>query len=124
MGNRFRVIKLTEDSKLGGAIKIAAWVVTGLMIGSFLLALSASGKFAQNPHVPDLATGRTIPLSLRGTGTVYVNLAEWDSVSIYWSAVNVFTGAWFFLLVTVIVLWTYVRFIQKKPPPPEYNARE
>lgn len=55
------------------------------MIISLVLSIAASGKFGNNPHQPDLATGHEIALSVRGLGTVYLTQAEWSSVAPYWN---------------------------------------
>ena len=47
--------------------------------------------------VPNAATGQVIPLSVRGTGTVYLDAAEWSKMAPYWYfyTISLWSGATF-----------------------------
>ncbi len=40
------------------------------------------------PKSPNLIMGETIPISIRGTGTVYLNEQEWHRLAPYWYFYN------------------------------------
>jgi hypothetical protein len=74
------------------AQKIIGIVLSILMMGSLLAALSSSAGIRNDPKAPDPGTGHTIPLSVRGAGTVYLDQAEWTAIAPYWNTFYVFLG--------------------------------
>lgn len=97
-------------SKLSQAIPIALLI---LAIVSLLIALSVSGKFTNNPKVPDPSTGHTIAFTARGLGTVYLTQNEWDSVAPYWHAFYASLGAFIAFVVASFIYVTWRSFIKE-----------
>lgn len=61
-------------------------VSTGLLfcwLGAFIVMGSVEAKFRDSPQVEDPLTGHTIPLTLKGTGTVYLTDSEWSDFAPY-----------------------------------------
>ena len=93
------------------------------MLVSAVVAESASGKFAHDPLVPDLFTGHTIPLSMKGTGTVYLTEAEWQSIAPYWNITYVISGLLAAFLAARLIFEGYQSFMQEWRRPDGKNDK-
>jgi hypothetical protein len=91
---------------LASGCLIVCWVV------AYLLLLSAEGKFAHDPQVADPLTGHVLPLTLKGTGTVYLTVWEWKTVAPYQKTAFFFAGALIVLLGGRMVVEGYQGFIR------------
>jgi hypothetical protein len=88
-------------------LNIVGGGITVCVIASGAAALFASGGFSQDPHVPDAATGHTIPLSIRGAGTVYLTPSEWHGIAIYWQLFYFFMALLAAFLAVILVFESY-----------------
>lgn len=49
-----------------------------LLVATAFVLFGLDSRFVNDPKQPDLATGHTIPVPIRGVGTVYVTPAEYE----------------------------------------------
>jgi hypothetical protein len=64
-------------------IRVASFVSIALLLMSRIALMEKCGQFSHDPNAFDAASGHVISLAIRGVGTVYLTLAEWDSVKPY-----------------------------------------
>jgi hypothetical protein len=65
------------------AYKGAQAVSAALFLVSSTALMGKEGQFSHDPKAFDAASGHVISLAMRGVGTVYLTLAEWDSLEPY-----------------------------------------
>jgi hypothetical protein len=81
-----------------------------------LAVCSVMGTPWDNSHLsmsPNIATGQVIPLSVRGTGTVYLDANEWVKLAPYWYfyTISLWGGV---ILMVLSIGWKRIQFSRKK----------
>lgn len=94
------------------AQKLISVVLLILMVGALFVAVSFSTGIGNDPKAPNPATGHTIPLSVRGVGTVYLDQAEWSAIAPYWDAFYVFLGLFVAFILGSIARDAYQGFMR------------
>jgi hypothetical protein len=91
--------------------RLAAATCVILTVASIFVAISASNSLLKSAHPTTPTLEATIPLSVRGAGTVYLTNAEWGSVSVYWNSFYVFLSLAVVSLLAALVLQGYRGFV-------------
>ena len=75
----------------------------------FFLGFPSAEEVQHLPKSLNLITGQTIPISIRGTGTVYLDEQEWHHLAPYWYFY------YFSVLVAIVVVFGgfFLRILRK-----------
>jgi hypothetical protein len=89
---------------MGRLQKIIAVCLLIPMLISLVFAMSAARIARDAPKTPDVATGHTIPLAVRGLGLVYLDESQWVVIAPYWYTFYAFLGVLIaFILISFLV---------------------
>ena len=91
---------------------VGVLVFCAAMVSFFYAGQQSSSLIHSSPRSPNVSTGHTVEMVVKGIGTVYLTQSEWDSIAPYWNTFYGLMGLFVALIVGRVLLEGWFAFLK------------